>query len=70
MGYSNHLRGEGATGSENQTTAMRVGLCGSNDKSEHYHRPLGNRIKAESVWQFGFSGWCLGTGSLFSLLDV
>ena len=36
----------GATGSENQITAVRVGVCEANDKSEHYHRPLDNRIKA------------------------
>ena len=45
-----HTPGGGAIGSENQTTAVRVGVCGSNDKSEHYHRPLGNRIKTEYVW--------------------
>ncbi len=46
-----HKPGGGAAGSENQTTAVRVCVCGSNDKSEHYHRPLANRIKTESVWQ-------------------
>ena len=41
-----HTAGGGATGSENQITAVRVGVCEANDKSEHYHRPLDNRIKA------------------------
>ena len=49
MGYSNHTPGGGATGSDNQTTAVRVGVYGVNDKSERYHHPLGKRVKAESL---------------------